>query len=306
MTKKMKEFFEKNQSVNFLQSPSKYFDKQLQNNDGRKDYYILDGKNKRENQNDFVSPQRDTKGVLKIVITDTGCGMTEESLKQLFQKFSQVSNDPNKRKIGTGLGLFITKEICTKMEADIRVYSKVNKGTTFIICIPTMSISVIESQFQIQRSVASMFHMINNHGIKCLVADDSPLNVAMICNYFDKIGIKPVGTAGNGEEAVNLYKQCRQSGKMIEVVTLDIDMPKMDGKTACRKIREYERVNKLSPTIIILISGNYGEEQVEEDLGQNNNKEKKANWFLKKPVKFEEFSSTVFRLLNKMSEGLHI
>lgn len=69
-----------------------------------------------------------------------------------------------------------------------------------------------------------------------MIADDSPLNVAMVSNFFDKIGIKSAGTAGNSEEALRLHKQNRQGGKMIDVVTLDIDMPKMDGKLACQKI----------------------------------------------------------------------
>ena len=279
--------FEKNQCFDSMQNRSKDFNENELLESDREGYYLLDNKKMFFPQN--VS-QRDTKGILKIVITDTGCGMTEEGLKQLFQKFSQVSNDPNKRKIGTGLGLFITKEICTKMEADIRVYSKVGKGTTFTICIPTMSISV-KSRFQMHRNLASMYEMVNPKNLKCIVADDSPLNVAMMCNFFEKLSIKPMNTAINGEEALNLYKQSRQAGNMVDIMTLDIDMPRMDGKTACLKIREFEKANKLNPTIIVLISGNYEEQQIH--LGT----EKKADYFLKKPVTFEVFSSTVFRLL---------
>jgi len=285
--------FEKNECVHFLQTRLKHF------NDGsnasldsdRREYYLLGSKRPFCEQE---SPRKDTKGVLKIIISDTGCGMSEENLKHLFQKFSQVSSDPNKRKMGTGLGLFITKEICQKMEAEIRVYSRPNKGTTFIICIPTMNISV-KPRLQVHRTFASMSEMVCLQNLKCIVADDSPLNVAMVCNFFEKLSIKPVNTAGNGEDAVNQYKQNRLAGKMVDIVTLDIDMPKMDGKIACQKIREFERANKLSPAIIILISGNYDEEQVEKDLGGNN--EKKADCFLKKPLKFEEFSSTLFKLV---------
>jgi len=276
--------FEKNQCFSLLNT-SGY---QQRTEEGG-DFVMLGRAHTEANIGSSISPRRETKGVLKIVITDTGCGMTEESLKQLFQKFSQVSNDPNKRKMGTGLGLFITKEICTKMEAGIRVYSKVGKGTAFIICIPTMSVSM-KSPVSFQKNSAIMYNLISQRNLKCIVADDSPLNIAMICNYFEKLNIKPVNTAIDGEEAVSLYKQNRQAGNMIDVVTLDIDMPKMDGKIACQKIREYEKANRLTPAIIILISGNYAEEQI----GIH---EKGADCFLKKPLKFEEFSSAIFRLI---------
>ena len=176
----------------------------------------------------------------------------------------------------------------------VRVYSKLGIGTTFIICIPTMSVSV-GRKLQVQRSRESILEILALQDLKCLVADDSPLNVAMVCNYFEKMGIKPVNTAGNGEDALSLYKQHRQEGKMVDFIALDIDMPKMDGKTACQKIREFEKENKLSPTIIILISGNYEAEQINLI---NKKGDKKADYFLKKPVAFEEFSFTILHLLD--------
>ncbi len=75
-------------------------------------------------------------GVMRIIIKDTGCGIKKEDLDIVFEKYSQVSRDPSARKLGTGLGLFITKEICTKMNGEIKVYSKENIGTTFIVYIP--------------------------------------------------------------------------------------------------------------------------------------------------------------------------
>ena len=63
------------------------------------------------------------QGILKITVSDTGEGISESNLNKLFQKFSQVSHSSN-RKLGTGLGLFITKKLCMRMGGDIRVYSK--------------------------------------------------------------------------------------------------------------------------------------------------------------------------------------
>jgi signal transduction histidine kinase len=79
----------------------------------------------------------DCKGVLKVSISDTGVGMSSEELSKLFKKFSQVSNNTAHRQIGTGLGLYITKEIIDKMNGEIRAYSQPEVGTTFTFCIPT-------------------------------------------------------------------------------------------------------------------------------------------------------------------------
>ena len=77
-------------------------------------------------------PVSTSNGVLKVSISDTGCGMSSEETKRLFQKFSQVTSDPSKKQLGTRLGLFITKQLCQKMQGDVRAYSQKNNGSSFI------------------------------------------------------------------------------------------------------------------------------------------------------------------------------
>lgn len=78
----------------------------------------------------------ENQGVLKFVISDTGCGMSEEKLLKLFQKFEQLSDDTMTRQAGAGLGLYISSSICTLMNGEIRAFSKPGRGTTFVFCIP--------------------------------------------------------------------------------------------------------------------------------------------------------------------------
>ena len=72
------------------------------------------------------------------------------------------------------------------------------------------------------------------------------------------------------------------------------------GKIACQKIREYERQMRLNPSIVILISGNYDVQQVNDYLDAHN--ERRADCFLKKPVEFDEFCSTIYRLIYKRGD----
>ena len=117
---------------------------------------------------EYTSPVKTkrSEGVLKIIIRDTGSGMNQAALNKLFQKFSQVSDDVHKRQIGTGLGLYITKEICKKMNGDVQAYSKLGTGSTFIICIPTVNV-LNDSSINLDRSHTTRIERINQKETKC-------------------------------------------------------------------------------------------------------------------------------------------
>ena len=257
------------------------------------DCYLLTKEASRFKIKNEICPTEAKEGALKIIVRDTGCGMDQAALSKLFQRFSQVSNDVHKRQLGTGLGLYITKEVARKMNGDIRVYSKNGVGTTFILIIPTMSV-VDYNQMSPSRLSSSIIEELKQKKLNVLIADDSPFNITMICNYFGKIGAHVADTANNGLEAYSKYKKSTEAGTIVDVVTLDIDMPKMNGKTACQKIREYEIQKGISPATIILISGNYDDQQLKESL--SNNDERKADRFLRKPLSFEDLLLAVYRL----------
>ena len=253
-----------------------------------------DGRQCNESQILDPPPQQElSKGVLKIMVKDTGSGMKPEALEKLFKKFSQVSEDVSQRNIGTGLGLFITKEICTAMNGDIRAYSQFGKGTTFVVCIPTTSVPMTNAY---RENSESILHVLATKNLKAIVADDSPFNVNLTCDYFAKFGVSVAAIAYNGYDAFVKYKECLLSKRNVDIVVLDIDMPIMDGRKACDKIREYEKEEKLKPAIIILFSGNYDKEQVNEYLNPPDGRHR-ADCFLRKPVSFSEFHRTVYSLV---------
>jgi len=254
---------------------------------------ILTGDVKEFSLEGISQPKTEEKGVLKIVIRDTGCGISPEELSKLFQKFSQVGQVTTKRQMGTGLGLFISKELVENMGGEIRVYSKPKVGTTFIICIPTTALPT-QPQSEQQLSISdNLIPRIKSQTLTTIVADDSAFNVSLVCNFYSKIGVKVLATASNGQSAYDKYLEIIRNSGRLDIITLDIDMPIMDGKQVCKKIRQYERENNLKRSMIVLISGNYEEEDMYNMLSKEN--ESKADCFLKKPLVFEELCFALYK-----------
>ena len=159
---------------------------------------ILSGSVKEFCLEGVLQPKTEEKGMLKIVIRDTGCGMSPEDLSKLFQKFSQVGQVISKRQMGTGLGLFISKEIVENMGGEIRAYSKPKVGTTFLICIPTTALPM---QVQPEQQISindNLISRIKSRQFTTLIADDSSFNVSLVCHFYSKIGVKVLATASNG------------------------------------------------------------------------------------------------------------
>src|SRR5690606_21898476 len=112
-------------------------------------------------------------GVLKIIVSDTGTGISKDKLPLLFSKYGQVSDDPTKRRLGTGLGLFITKELVERMGGQIKAFSKFGKGTVFIACIPVEPIKA-ESCLAIGKE--AFLDFVKQERMNAMIVDDTEFN----------------------------------------------------------------------------------------------------------------------------------
>jgi len=238
-------------------------------------------------------PAAESKGILKIIVRDTGCGMAKEELSKLFQKFSQVGQVTTKRQMGTGLGLYISKEIIENMKGQIRAYSKPRIGSTFIICIPTAA-EPLQPQAELQMSVNDhLIPRLRSKRFTTIIADDSSFNVSLVSNFYLKLGVKVLATASNGQLAYENYLEMVRLKRKIDIITLDIDMPIMNGNEVCEKIRQYEQKNNLRRSFVILISGNYEEKDMYNLLKKDS--EMGADCFLRKPLVFEELCWMLYK-----------
>jgi len=217
-----------------------------------------------------IEAKKDTEKVM-VTISDTGCGMDEETLKNIFDPFYTTKDIGE----GTGLGLSITHGIIEEHNGTVSVSSQPNKGTTFTVSFP------IAEKF-VQAESESPLKIRHGKGQKVLIVDDEPEVLKSLENMVKSIGYE-VDSARSGNKALEHYKTYKP-----DVVLLDWKMPIMDGVTCAKKILENDPVAR-----IVIISG-YQESAVDGiDVGLKND----IKDFVLKPFDITEISKVISKAL---------
>ena len=249
---------------------------------------------------------RKQPGILKIEVIDTGCGISPSALERIFQPFTQADSSITRRFGGTGLGLYISKQLVNKMGGKMYAYSEEHCGTNFCILIPTQSataqdidddkegaVNIVASTTK--ETTPTIKKRTENHITRALVVEDISLNQTLMTEYLKKMNIE-ADVANNGEEAV---KKFREKGfGYYSCIFMDIQMPVMDGMTASKKIRRYEMRKNVAAEDripIIMVTGNCTE--MEKNYCLDPEGDIKASYFFRKPFVFEECRSCVKNLL---------
>ena len=233
---------------------------------------------------------RGSKGVLKIQVFDTGCGIASEDQAFLFQKFAQVPQPASQRKVGTGLGLWICKELAHRLAGDIKMRSVVGVGSVFEFTIrskvPASGESLSSyrgskmtniSNLTIERPSRTMHPAVNRK--KTLIVDDDSFNVELLKNYLQKLGISYL-YAYDGEEALQIFKK---NYRDICFVLTDNFMPKKLGTEAAVEISAFLREKRMPSIPILCISGD-----ISVSVGEMG-----ITGVMQKPVSFERLKQEI-------------
>lgn len=160
-------------------------------------------------------------------VTDTGTGIQEEKVNQVFERFMKL----DAKRQGTGLGLSISQTIIKKLGGQIGVASEYGKGSTFWFTLPVLPFDFLPLQEE-KQVVTDLSEVVNSDQRKTiLIAEDMDDNYLLYKIYLEKK--YNLFRAENGEEAISMFLECNP-----DIILMDIGMPIIDGYQATEAIRQ--------------------------------------------------------------------
>ena len=200
----------------------------------------------------------------KIVVEDTGIGMSEDYLPHIFEEFSREHTSTESKVVGTGLGLPIVKALIDLMGGTIEIESEAGKGTKTTVMIPFE----IATQEQIleEKQKEKEFVPEDIKEKRMLVAEDNELNAEITLTVLKEKGLL-VERAANGKECVEMLKG--KPADYYDMILMDIQMPEMDGYQATEMIRNLGDSRAAVPIVAMTANAFEEDRQKALDAGMN-------------------------------------
>ena len=172
---------------------------------------------------------------LRFQISDTGCGIPNDKTAMIFEAFQQVDGSMNRRFEGTGLGLAIARTLVERMGGRIWAEESTGPGAkiAFTVFLPPSTKQDLESKAAVAATRTTADKL--EPGTHILLVEDNPENVALTQAYLENYDLS-LDLAENGVEAVAKRQTCDY-----DLILMDVQMPIMDGYTATRAIRTWEK-----------------------------------------------------------------
>ena len=192
---------------------------------------------------DYSKPDNGISFV-NISIKDTGIGIPEEEINNIFKPFKRVDNITTSSVHGSGLGLSIVSEYISMMNGEIKVHSKPELGSIFEISIP---FNLIKKDTKVVEQ--NIIKISSNKGkSKILFVDDNHEYHRIIKSYLSTHEFQ---ICNNGYEAIEIFKN-----DTFDLVILDCHMPEIDGFEVAIEIRKYEESMNKTKTPILALTAN--------------------------------------------------
>ncbi|WP_193771196.1 hybrid sensor histidine kinase/response regulator [Candidatus Magnetaquicoccus inordinatus] len=176
-----------------------------------------------------------TEQKLHFTITDTGMGIPEQELQRIFAPFTQLDSGMTRRHGGSGLGLAITRRLITLLGGTIAVESQPGQGSCFRIQLPVIPLPALSLRTTPPNTNIPAVLPGHSAALSILLVEDMEEN-QLLLRAFLKETSHQLTLAHNGAEAVALVQQ-----HSYDLILMDIQMPIMDGYTATRQIRLWEK-----------------------------------------------------------------
>jgi len=156
---------------------------------------------------------------LRFIIEDTGIGIDQDKIEEVFESFRQESNSVSRQYGGSGLGLTISRELTRLMGGSLHLESQKGLGTRVVLDLPFKigSAQEIESPEEETEKTGQL------NDVKILVVEDNLMNQSLAQSVLESYGAKTLGVS-NGNDAIN-----QLSKESFDLVLMDLRMPGMDG-----------------------------------------------------------------------------
>lgn len=198
---------------------------------------------------------------LKIIVKDTGSGITEEASKKLFAPYVQANIDIARKYGGTGLGLSISRRLAELMGGEITLKSEIGVGSEFTLTVP-FDIAETAPQDDPDRSQWASGGW--GPGLRVLLVEDNKINRKVAQGMLGKLGHK-TEIAENGREALEIL----ETSDPFDVILMDRHMPVMDGIEATRRIRSKDDLEGTIPIIAVTAAATQREIETCLEAGMN-------------------------------------
>ena len=185
---------------------------------------------------------------IRFDVIDTGIGMSPGQIERLFQPFEQGDSSIGRVYGGSGLGLAISQRLAAMLGGEIRVESRLGQGSTFSMTIAARRSTTEDAEFDWKLIEPPQHRVPKASGsesgsdgatrmnIRAVIVDDRRDIRFLTQHFIEKLGGQ-VLAAENGEQALDLIQREQSANRPVDVVLMDVQMPKMDGITATKLLR---------------------------------------------------------------------
>ena len=194
--------------------------------------------------------------IVKIRVSDTGIGMSQDYQKKIFEAFTREQNTTKSKIAGTGLGMSIVKKYVDLLGGTINVESELGKGSTFTV---TLKHRIADESYYIKKHIeepGTGSEILEGRNI--LLAEDNDLNAEIAEAILERAGLK-TERVEDGIQCVNRIMEMPVG--TYDMILMDIQMPKMDGYKATQAIRNLPDRDKACIPIIAMTANAFVEDK---------------------------------------------
>ena len=197
---------------------------------------------------------------MKLVVEDTGIGISRDDQQRLFEPFSQADNSGHLARSGAGLGLVICRSLCEMMGGQLTLSSVPRVGTQVFVSLQMTSLPPAYPLIELKPATQDAAAVLN-----VLVVDDHPANRLLMCQQLGFLGHRFTAVQ-HGAAGFQAWRQ-----EHFDLIIADCNMPIMNGYELARSIREHEQREDITPCIILGFTANAQPEEKQRcrDAGMN-------------------------------------